>query len=68
VIEESLATFDPAKREALYIQATKMSMAEQAFIPLHHQVNIWAMKKHYSLRPRQQEGTRAYEVDYNADA
>jgi peptide/nickel transport system substrate-binding protein len=68
VIEESLATFDPAKREALYIEATKMSMAEQAILPLHHQVNIWAMKKRYSLRPRQQEGTRAYEVDYNADA
>ena len=45
-----------------------MTMAEQGFIPLHHQVNIWAMKKRYSLRPRQQEGIRSYEVDYNADA
>jgi peptide/nickel transport system substrate-binding protein len=68
VIEESLATFDAAAREKLYIKALKMGMAEQAFIPLHHQVNIWAMKKHYALRPRQQEGIRAYEVDYNADA
>jgi peptide/nickel transport system substrate-binding protein len=68
VIEESLATFDPDKRLALYIKAEKMTAAEEGFIPLHHQVNIWAMKKHYSLRPRQQEGTRAYEVDYNADA
>ncbi len=68
VIEESLATFDEAKRVALYIKATKMTMAEQGFIPLHHQVNIWAMKKHYSLRPRQQEGVRSYEVDYNPDA
>ena len=68
VIEESLATFDAAKREALYVKAEKMTMAEQGFIPLHHQVNIWAMKKRYALRPRQQEGTRAFEVDYNADA
>ncbi len=68
VIEQSLATFDPTAREALYIKAEKMTMAEQGFIPLHHQVNIWAMKKRYSLRPRQQEGIRSYEVDYNADA
>lgn len=68
VIEESLATFDAAKREALYVKAEKMTAAEEGFIPLHHQVNIWAMKKHYALRPRQQEGVRSYEVDYNADA
>ena len=68
VIEESLATFDAEKRLGLYIKATKMTMAEEGFIPLHHQVNLWAMKKHYALRPRQQEGTRAFEVDYNADA
>ncbi len=68
VIEKSLATFDDKAREALYIQATKMGMAEQCIIPLHHQVNLWAMKKHFSLLPRQQEGVRAYEVSYNADA
>ena len=56
VIEESLATFDAAKREALYVRAEKMTAAEEGFIPLHHQVNIWAMKKHYALRPRQQGG------------
>lgn len=68
VVEESLATFDPQAREKLYIQATKMGMAQQCIIPLHHQVNIWAMKKHYAMMPRQQEGIRSYEVDYNADA
>ena len=68
VIEESLATFDATKREALYIKALKMTMGEQGFIPLHHQVNIWAMKKRFALRPRQQEGVRSYEVDFNADA
>ncbi len=68
VVEQSLATFEDKAREALYIKALKMAMAEQAFIPLHHQVNIWAMKKRYALRPRQQEGVRSYEVDYAADA
>ena len=68
VVEESLATFDPAKREQLYVKATEMTMAEQGFIPLHHQVNIYGSNKHYTLQPRQQEGIRAWEVDYNPDA
>lgn len=68
VIEESLTTFDPEARVALYIKATKMALAEQAFIPLHHQVNLWAMKKQFSLRPRMQEGVRSWEVDYKTDA
>ena len=68
VVEDSLATFDDKQRVALYEKATRMALAEQAFIPLHHQVNIWAMKKQFSLAPRQQEGVRAYEVSYNAGA
>jgi peptide/nickel transport system substrate-binding protein len=49
VIEKSLATFDPEERERLYIEATKMAMAEQAIIPLHFQVNIFAMRKGIDL-------------------
>ncbi len=63
VVEQSLATFDPEEREKLYVEATKMGMAEQALIPLHHQVNIWAMRKGVALRPRMQEGIRSFEVD-----
>jgi len=63
VIEQSLATFDPEERERLYVEATKMGMAQQALIPLHHQVNIYAMKRGITLRPRMQEGVRAWEVD-----
>ena len=68
VVEKSLATFDDAERTKLYIQAEKMGMAEQAIIPLHHQVNIWGMKKGFSLAQRMQEGVRAFEVSYNAGA
>ncbi len=68
VIEASLATFDPAARETLYIEATKLGMAQQAMIPLHHQVNIWAMKRGFSMLPRMQEGIRAFEVSYKAGA
>ncbi|GAC1344645.1 MAG: ABC transporter substrate-binding protein [Acetobacteraceae bacterium] len=63
VVEQSLATFDPEEREKLYVEATKMGLQEQAFIPLHHQVNIYAMRKGMSLRPRMQEGVRPWEVD-----
>ena len=66
VIEKSLATFDPEERERLYIEATKMGMAQQAILPLHFQVNIYAMRKGINLRPRMQEGVRAWEVDPQA--
>ena len=68
VVEKSLATFDDVERTKLYIQAEKMGMAEQAFLPLHHQVNVWAMKKDFSLLPRMQEGVRAFEVGNKAAA
>ncbi len=62
VIEQSVATFDPEEREKLYIEATKMCMAQQAILPVHHQVNIFAMRKGYTLAPRMQEGIRIWEV------
>lgn len=68
VVERALATFDDTERTKLYVQGTKMGMAQQAIIPLHHQVNIWAMKKDFSLLPRMQEGVRAFEVGNKAGA
>jgi len=63
VVERALATFDPAAREALYREATRIAMANAAVVPLHHQENIAAMKRTVTLRPRMQEGIRAMEVD-----
>ena len=62
VIERSLATFDPEERERLYIEATKMGMAQQAILPLHHQIDIYAMKKGFVRQPRIDEGIYAWEV------
>ena len=62
LVEQSVATFDPEDREKLYIDATKLCMAQQAVLPLHHQVNIFAMRKGFSLAPRMQEGIRVWEV------
>ena len=63
VVERAQATFDPATREALYQEATRLAMADAAATPLHHQENIAAMRKSITLRPRMQEGVRAMEVD-----
>ena len=63
LVEKALATFDQETREALYTDALRIGVAEYAFIPLHFQLNIAAMRKGINLRPRLQEGVRAMEVD-----
>ncbi len=63
IIEQSLTVFDTEQREALYVEATRLGMADHAIIPLHHQLNISAMRQGLKLRPRLQEGIRAMEVD-----
>ena len=62
VVERAQGTFNPKAREQLYQEATRMGVADEAFVPLHHQVNIAAMRKGVILRPRMQEGVRAMEV------
>ena len=63
MFEHSMTVFDPAKREALYRDTIVAAMAELPLIPIHFQVNVWAMKKTVALRPRMQEGIRSWEVD-----
>lgn len=62
LIEKAVSTVDPEERETLYRQAVREAMADMPFIPIHHQVNIFAMRKGLSMRPRMQEGVRAWEV------
>jgi peptide/nickel transport system substrate-binding protein len=62
LIEKAVATIDPAAREDLYRQAIREAMPEQPVIPIHHQVNVWAMRKGLTMRERMQEGVRAWEV------
>jgi peptide/nickel transport system substrate-binding protein len=62
LIEKAVATIDPAQRETLYKQAMRMGMADEAVIPLHFQVNVFALRKGLAMRPRMQEGIRAWEV------
>jgi peptide/nickel transport system substrate-binding protein len=63
LIEQAVATIDPVEREARYMAATEAAMPDMPFIPLHHQVNIWGLRKGLAMRPRMQEGIRAWEIE-----
>ena len=62
IVERSLTTVDASAREALYREAEKMALPDYPIIPLHHQVNIWGVRKGIVFHPRMQEGIRAWDV------
>ncbi len=58
VVERAIATLDEVAREALYREATEIGVRDEAFIPIHHQVNVWALRKGVPFHPRMVEGIR----------
>ncbi len=62
LIEQSLTTIDTTKREALYREAERMALPEYPIIPLHFQVNVFALRKGLTFEMRMQEGIRAWDV------
>ena len=60
MLEDALVTINDAKREALLGRATEIAMADQGIIPLHFQMNVWAMKKNLTYTPRTDETTSAW--------
>jgi peptide/nickel transport system substrate-binding protein len=60
LVERSLGTVDPGKREALAREAAALAASEVAFIPLHYQVATWAMKSTLSYAARTDEFTFAH--------
>jgi peptide/nickel transport system substrate-binding protein len=62
VLDQALATVDDEKREALLQQATEIAIGDYGIIPLHYQVNLWAMRKGLSYVPRADEYTLAHFV------
>ncbi len=63
IIEQALATIDLEKRESLYREAERLAMPDMPIIPLHHQVNIWAVRKGLTFHARMQERTYAWDLD-----
>ncbi|MBU6497339.1 MAG: ABC transporter substrate-binding protein [Rhodospirillales bacterium] len=62
LLTTALATADDAAREKLLQQATTLAMDDVAFIPLHNQKNIWAMRAGLTYAARADETSRAQEV------
>lgn len=59
LINEALATVDDAKRQNLLARATEVAVGDVGIIPLHYQVNTWAMRRGFSYKPRANEYTLA---------
>jgi peptide/nickel transport system substrate-binding protein len=59
---EALSTLDRDAREKLYFKAIGIAMQELAIIPLHHQVNTWAMRRGLTYNARNDERTMATEL------
>ncbi|MBV9248959.1 MAG: ABC transporter substrate-binding protein [Acetobacteraceae bacterium] len=62
IIEKSLTTIDNDQREELYRQAERMAMPELPLIPIHHQMNVWGIRKGLVFHERMQEGVRAWDI------
>jgi peptide/nickel transport system substrate-binding protein len=62
VLTRALATVDDAQREKLLAEASEIGIGDLGIIPLHYQVNSWAMKKGLTYKARTDEYTLAHEV------
>jgi peptide/nickel transport system substrate-binding protein len=59
LINDALATVDDTKRAEILAHATEVAIEDVAIIPLHYQVNTWAMRRGFSYKPRTDEYTLA---------
>lgn len=62
LISRALVTVDDGQREALWQDATRLAARDVAWIPLHTQKNVWAMRDDLVHTPRADEMTRALDV------
>jgi peptide/nickel transport system substrate-binding protein len=62
VLATAANTLDDAARDRLLQQATKIVIDDQAIIPTHVQVNVWAMKRGLTHTPRVDERTRPQDI------
>lgn len=65
LIDSALATVDDAKRQQLLARATEVAIEDIGIIPLHYQVNTWAMRKGFGYDARTDEYTLAMGVKKN---
>ena len=58
-LKEALATIDAAKREKLLQKAGEIGIGDLGVIPLHNQINTWALRKGLAYLARTDENTLA---------
>ena len=61
-LDEAIRTVDDGKREEMLKDISAQFMRDVALIPLHWQVNVWAMRKGLKTPPRLMEVTHAMTV------
>jgi peptide/nickel transport system substrate-binding protein len=61
LIEQSLSTVDPARRETAARAASAFAAREVVFIPLHYQIVTWAMRHTLDYAARTDEFTFAHQ-------
>jgi peptide/nickel transport system substrate-binding protein len=57
LLTRALQTVDPVAREKLLFEASEIAMRDYGLIPLHYQVNLWAMRSNLQYRARTDEYT-----------
>ncbi len=58
MITTAMTQIDDTKRGLLLAAASEKAMAEQAIMPLHYEVSVWAMRKSLGLPARARTSTR----------
>jgi len=62
LIGEALAMVDDKKRQDLLARASEVAIEDVGIIPLHYQVNTWALRRGLGYKPRTDEFTLAMGV------
>lgn len=62
LVTEGLATMDDEARRRVFVRATEVAMHDVGLVPLHHQVNLWAVRRGLAHTARADEWTLAMSV------
>ena len=52
LLAQALATVDDEKRDKVLQEASEIAIGDMGLIPLHYQINVWAMRKGLTYTPR----------------
>jgi len=59
LLAEGLTTLDDERRRQIFIRATEIAINDVGLVPMHHQVNLWGMRRGLQHEARADEWTLA---------